>query len=96
MAEVKRVPANDDGGKEVQAGYAEMLVLQCHLALSRIDPEIGRNEEWGYLPAVFNAATAVLIANGMGSAGGRRATAVSELWIIRECRTRGHRLATAP
>ena len=32
MAEVKRVPANDDGGKEVQAGYAEMLALQCHLA----------------------------------------------------------------
>ena len=38
MAEVKRVPANDDGGKEVQAGYAEMLVLQCHLALSRNRP----------------------------------------------------------
>ena len=33
MAEVKRVPVNDDGGKEVQAGYAEMLALQCHLAL---------------------------------------------------------------
>ena len=39
MAEVKRVPANDDGGKEVQAGYAEMLALQCHLALSRNRPE---------------------------------------------------------
>ena len=38
MAEVKRVPANDDGGKEVQAGYAEMLALQCHLALSRNRP----------------------------------------------------------
>ena len=30
MAEVKRVPVNDDGGKKVQAGYAEMLALQCH------------------------------------------------------------------
>ena len=39
MAEVKRVPANDGGGKEVQAGYAEMLVLQCHLALSRNRPD---------------------------------------------------------
>ena len=39
MAEVKRLPANDDGAKEVQAGYAEMLVLQCHLALSRNRPE---------------------------------------------------------
>ena len=38
MAEVKRVPANDDGGKEVQAGYAEMLALQCHLAFSRNRP----------------------------------------------------------
>ena len=34
MAEVKRVPANDDGGKEVQAGYAEMLALQCHLLMA--------------------------------------------------------------
>ena len=37
MAEVKRVPANDDGGKEVQAGYAKKLALQCNLAV--IDPE---------------------------------------------------------
>ena len=44
MAEVKRVPANDDGGKEVQAGYAEMLVLQCHLALSRNRPEPPRHD----------------------------------------------------
>ena len=42
MAEVKGVPANDDGGKEVQAGYAEMLALQCHLALSRNRPVTGR------------------------------------------------------
>ena len=27
MAEVKRVPANNDGGKEVQAGYAEVLAF---------------------------------------------------------------------
>ena len=39
MAEVKHVPVNHDGGKEVQAGYAEMLALQCHLALSRNRPE---------------------------------------------------------
>ena len=38
MAEVKRVPVNDDGGKEVQVGYAGMLALQCHLALSRNRP----------------------------------------------------------
>ena len=42
MAEVKRVPVNHDGGKEVQAGYAEMLALQCHLALSRNRPGSGR------------------------------------------------------
>ena len=28
MAEVKHVPVNHDGGKEVQAGYAEMLALR--------------------------------------------------------------------
>ena len=39
MAEAKRVPANDDGGNEVRAGDAEMLALQCHLALSRNRPE---------------------------------------------------------
>ena len=27
MAEVKRVPVDDDGGREVQAGYAEMLAF---------------------------------------------------------------------
>ena len=45
MAEVKRVPANDDGGKEVQAGYAEMLALQCHLALSRNRPDLAATEQ---------------------------------------------------
>ena len=48
MAELKRVPANDDGGKEVQAGYAEMLALQCHLALSRNRPDLGKHQNpWG-------------------------------------------------
>ena len=46
MAEVKRVPVNDDGGKEVQAGYAEMLTLQCHLALSRNRPGLGGFRAW--------------------------------------------------
>ena len=45
MAEVKGVPANDDGGKEVQASYAEMLALQCHLALSRNRPGLDGREE---------------------------------------------------
>ena len=36
----ERVPENDDGGKEVQAGYAEMLALQCHLALIRNRPDL--------------------------------------------------------
>ena len=30
MGEVKRVPENGDGGKEDQAGYAEMLALTVH------------------------------------------------------------------
>ena len=33
MAEVKRVPVNHDGGKEVQAGYAEMLALQIAVGI---------------------------------------------------------------
>ena len=32
MAEVKRVSANDDGGKEVQAGHAEILALHGSFA----------------------------------------------------------------
>ena len=47
MAEVKRVPVNHDGGKEVQAGYAEMLALQCHLALSRNRPGIAAAKQRG-------------------------------------------------
>ena len=42
IAEVKHIPVNNDGGKEVQARYAEMLALQCHLALHSavIDPRL--------------------------------------------------------
>ena len=39
IAEVRHVPVSNDGGKEVQVRYAEMLALQCHLALSRNRPE---------------------------------------------------------
>ena len=48
MGEVKRVPENDDGGKEVQAGYAEMLALQCHLALIRNRPVQGQGGHDGH------------------------------------------------
>ena len=56
MAEVKRVPVNDDGGKEVQVGYAKILALQCHLALSRNRPEFNdfkRSNGTGLLPELL-------------------------------------------
>ena len=46
-AEVMRVPVNHDGGKDVQAGDAEMLALQCHLALSRNRPVYARSGRLG-------------------------------------------------
>ena len=61
MAEVKHVPVNDDGGKEVQTGYAEMLALQCHLALSRNRPGYARVSTADHN---LDAQTAVLQAAG--------------------------------
>ena len=81
LAEVKRVPVNHDGGKEVQAGYAEMLALQCHLALSRNRPGIAaakqRGTYRGRLPGIDMEAVKHRLAMGLSSTAIARELGIS-------------------
>ena len=90
IAEVKRVLANDDGGKEVQAGYAEMPALQCHLALSRNRPEKRRSarsvEEKSAGVVVRGAGGAAPAEASMGSRSGNMEGECTPIQVVHKGR----------